>query len=276
MTVYTNLVPNPQPISGTGWGNINGTGGTATITLPTSAGGPAGNNARRQTWTAAPSNYSTGQWVGSTALPIPVTPGATYSVAIYVRTSKDQRLRLAVQHWDTTSYATSLLLSSSAEVVVLANTWTEMKFEGIVADAGATAMRLRVDNIAGTSGSLWAIGDWLEVQASTVVESATIPFPFHGDLTDTSSYTFDWTGTADASTSTATTVTSTIAVPTWIEPGVTTLTSSSSALAWNAASGAATYDIERDGIVIVQSHPSTTYTDLAGGPGKAYRVRGVG
>jgi hypothetical protein len=48
-------------------------------------------------------------------------------------------------------------------------------------------------------------------------------------------------------------------------------------LEWNAVPGAAGYDIERDGVVIVFDHPTTSYSDTDVAPGTEYdfRVRAV-
>lgn len=48
-------------------------------------------------------------------------------------------------------------------------------------------------------------------------------------------------------------------------------------LAWDAVSGATGYDIERDGVVVVENHATNSYSDtgLAAGTNYVYRVRGV-
>lgn len=275
MTIYTNLVTNPQPITSTGWGNVNGTGGTTTPTLITAAGGPAGNNARRLTWNTDTTAFGGLQWAGSAAGAIPVSASSTISLAAYVRSSKAQRLRISCQQWDSTYTTSQGGVIQGPELEVAANTWVEMKFEAATVSATTANVRLRIENVTGTGGSFWLTNDWLEVQAATVVVAATVPQPFHGSMTDDATHDYAWTGTADASTSTLNLTSGALLAPTWIEPGVTTLTSTSSSLAWNAVAGATKYDIRRDGVVIVSDHPSTTYTDPAGGPGKVYDVRGV-
>lgn len=57
----------------------------------------------------------------------------------------------------------------------------------------------------------------------------------------------------------------------------TPITSARIDLAWNAVQDATGYDIERDGLVIVQDHPSTTYSDtgLTSETQYGYRVRAV-
>jgi len=48
-------------------------------------------------------------------------------------------------------------------------------------------------------------------------------------------------------------------------------------LVWDAETGAGGYDIERDGVVIVEDHGSTSYSDMGLTPSTEYdyRVRGV-
>lgn len=57
----------------------------------------------------------------------------------------------------------------------------------------------------------------------------------------------------------------------------TPVSSSQIDLAWDALTGAGGYDIERDGVLIVHDHQSTSYSDTGLDPSTEYdyRVRGV-
>lgn len=48
-------------------------------------------------------------------------------------------------------------------------------------------------------------------------------------------------------------------------------------VAWDAVDGAGSYDIERDGTVIVSGHPTNSYSDtgMSLGARHAYRIRAV-
>lgn len=54
---------------------------------------------------------------------------------------------------------------------------------------------------------------------------------------------------------------------------VTTVSSTELDLSWNAASGATGYDIERDGVVIVTDHATTSYADTGLTPSTTYTYR---
>jgi len=52
-----------------------------------------------------------------------------------------------------------------------------------------------------------------------------------------------------------------------------TIDDDSISLSWDAYSGATGYDIERDSVVIVTNHPTTSYTDMGLDPGTSYDYR---
>lgn len=274
MPTYTNLFTNPRPDSASslGWGSAAGTGGAVTNSTLTGVGGPGGDTARRVAWTTGATNSGGNIFVGNSSVGIPIGAGVSASGTAWVRTSKDQQM-LARLTFYSDAYITTTGTSDGPVVALTANTWTEVKYEGVTTPAGTINGRL-VFPIDPTTGIHWATGDTLDVAAATLVQSATVPQPFHGGLTSSPPNTYAWTGAADASTSTLTVATS-VAPPTNL--AVTPVTPTRLDVSWTAASGALGYDVERDGTVIVSGQAGTTYSDTGLTPGQtySYRVRSV-
>jgi hypothetical protein len=268
-TTYTNLFTNPQPATATpGWSITVGTGGVAPATLITDAAGPAGNLARRATWTTGSTGGVSGQIFGA-GIVIPGTGSTVYSMACYIRLSAAKNVTPRIQWVDAAS--ASLLQDTGPSVAVPADTWTLIKYEGRTSHADTAWIR---GSVVSPSGEGWETGFVQDMQAGTIIQGATIPEAFHGDMTDTGTKTYSWVGTADQSNSTLVVDDAPVlSAPTWATPGVSTITSTQSDLDWDPVSGATGYDIERDGSIIVMNHATTAYSDMSGGPGKVYRVR---
>lgn len=265
MAVFTNLFTNPRVASATFWAAIPSGTGTISQTIISNAAGPGGDTARRITWTAG--TTSPGGGVGfATGTAVAATSGSPYSVAAYVRCSKAQTVYPRIQWVDAASAGLGILLG--APVTLVADTWTELKLENQIAPASTAFIRGGL--VADALSSNWVTGDTLDGQAGTIAQSATLPQPFHGAMTDDATHDYAWTGTADASTSTLT-VPDTLAAPTGL--AATPISANQINVSWNAVSGATGYDIERDGVVIVTGQAGTTYADTGRAPATLYSYR---
>src|SRR4051794_8429657 len=255
MTTYTNLFPNSRPgATGGGWTVSNGPGGTAAGTLLTTAGGPAGDNARRVTWSVSPTGFNSGSVAGTASGIAPGTAGTLYSTTAWVRFSRSQVIFQRLNFYSETAYTTSLGQFDSAPMSLAANTWTEIKVEGKLAPTGTAAVRLEVRGH--TTGSLFLAGDTLDVQAATIVQAATVPQPFHGGMASDALRSYAWTGTADASASTMDIV---YGPPTDLT--VTPVSSTEADLAWTPDPGVTFHVVERDGVIIASNVTGGSYVD---------------
>lgn len=198
----TNLATNPGAQAyGTGlgivgWGNSRwfGSGTTGVYSLVTGAGdGPVAGltTYARKTWTtASTSNGDTGFENG---IMVGVTPGNTYTMSSYLRSSAAGKTNgnLQIDWLD----GTGVLISTirSANVSPAAGAWTRLNVTG-VAPAGAARAQIRSDIDAGT---VWQPGDKLEGTALMITNGATLYNYADGTTTG-----WVWNGTAFGSTST--------------------------------------------------------------------------
>jgi hypothetical protein len=287
-TTYTNLFQNPRPVTGgpVGWSSVTGAGGVVDGTYETGAGGPAGDYMRRVTFNTAPTNVAGGTTIGTAALPIPASASTVYSLAIYVRPSRTQRIIVRVT-WMDGSYVSLGTSVDSAGTVCSANTWTEIKLENVTSIASTANIRMQCLASSGTGGVLWQAGDTIDFQAATVVQAASVPEPFHGSIPDAGDNTYSWTGTDDASTSTLV-VADPVGpqVPTWVGAGATAVSSTQVDLDWNPSANSSKYDLDRalapggtpgTYSLLVTDLATTAYSDTTCAPATtyAYRVRGV-
>lgn len=272
MTVFTNLFTNPRPgASSGGWGAGTGLGGTSASSTIAGAGGPAGDSARRVTWSVAPTNFGGLIFAANSTAPVAVTAGTVCSAAGWTRPSKNQQFTARVTFFADSTYTTTVSAVDSSPIFAPANVWTEIKIENLTVPATANNARFAVAQHA--SGTLWAAGDTHDVQAATIVAASSLPKPFHGGMTSDATYSYAWTGTADASTST---LDASLLAPTNFS--AVPVSGTEVDLSWTAAAGAAAYDLERDGVVIATAFAFTNYADtgLAVGATYSYRVRSVG
>jgi hypothetical protein len=223
------------------------------VSAITDAGGPAGDNARRQTWTASSSNFGASTLAGNAAGIAVASAGNPYSATGWVRISRAQVMYPRLTFYSDTGYTATITTIDGGPIPFAGGTWTEMKIENQVAPA--------------------TTGDVLDAQAATIVQAVSVPQPFHGSMTSDAFHSYAWTGTVDASTST---MDVSLLPPTGLT--ATPVSGTEIDLSWVAASGATAYDIERDGIIIAPGYSGTSYADTGRSAGSTYfyRVRSVG
>lgn len=191
---YINLVSNPSVETNlTGWTSDAGTGGNASRTrtlIGTAA--VAGFYTCRVAWAVATSAVSGGFNVVDT----PVLAGTSYDFSVYVRCSKIQRVLMTINWRD--ALDASISTTVGTQTVLAATTQTQLTVVGATAPVGAVTADIEVRAVAGTSGSNWAVGNWLEGDAAMItVTSATPPAYFDGNTPGAM-----WLGAANASSST--------------------------------------------------------------------------
>lgn len=157
----TNISPNPSLETGaTGWGQVNGAGGSATGSHETSAG-YHGVGFRRASWYVATTVPSGGQHGPLTT----VTPGRDYTFGMAVRESKKIRGRFGVR-WDNGN------VTWGPSRVVPANEWVYGGLH-VTVPAGRTtgACFFEASGTAGVDGALnRENGDTQDVDAHLVAE----------------------------------------------------------------------------------------------------------
>lgn len=198
----TNLVKNPRAVGSTSWTGTPGTGGAAAASSPTNVTDhPVGiTTAHRRTWsgaTTAPSGSVLFDGRLAAALPILVTPTASYTASIYARPSKAQTLQAAINFYDDSG--TLLLSTTGPNVGVGAAAWQRLSVTE-VAPAGATRATVAAQVPAG--GTNWAPGDWLDGTGALLEQATTLKPYFDGALADGTVNA--WAGVPNASNSTKT------------------------------------------------------------------------
>jgi hypothetical protein len=163
--VRTNLFPAPTGIAAgiAAWSAFAGTGGTSTITAQTGQSGwtYGATTAARNTWTVATSAVGGGILMGRTGTTdIAVTPGFTYGGIVQVRCNKIQRLQIRIVFYD--GAGANLGQFFSAAQVVPANTVATFVIANALCPAAAVRSQIVIESAAGTSGTNWAVADWLE------------------------------------------------------------------------------------------------------------------
>lgn len=199
-----NRIPNPRgATAATGWTVNPGTGGTAAVTQ-VATGGPDGGSFVRATWSVASTAVNSGQlrYDGRAAqpLPMPVTPGTTYSCRMDVRASLAQRLALVIVYFDAAGIQVGASAAGPAAVLV-ANTWTELRLDNTTAPAGAAYAIIGPQAVSGTGAVVWPVGATLEASRAILETGATAGAYFSGASTATAQLTYAWAGTANASQS---------------------------------------------------------------------------
>ncbi len=196
----TNLVTNPRAfVDLTGWVVNNpsgaaGTGATIARGYSTDPQIPYGSK------TYVRATFGTGATSsGGVRYTQPVTAGKTYSMGVWCRASVVQALRITCYWLDagsnevgSRSYGT--VFNSGAQDFI----WGRSTIANVVAPAGAVTMILAV--YAGT-GTAWPSGSNLYVTAALVVEGATVPEFFDGDIADNGYDSYGWNGAQGQSTS---------------------------------------------------------------------------
>lgn len=190
---YYNLATNPSVETGTtNYAVTAGTSGVANGTQSTTASAiVSGAYCYQVTWTTGTSAVSG----GAKYLDTPVTAGKTYDFGAYVTTSKIQRVRLLVR-WRN-SLGSSISTVSGTQTVTAATTPVLLSVLATTAPANAVTADIEIDAVTGTSGTNWAIADWLAVDAVTIAE----PVAHYPTYFDGSFPLSGWLGTAHASAS---------------------------------------------------------------------------
>ena len=143
-------------------------------------------------------------WAGiSNATAAEVQPGETYYGSIHVKVSRTQRL-VARLYWLDSGGSTIGYIDGEAVVVEPGQDWVRLVSTDI-APFGAESAVIRAINVAGTGGSDWLGGDYMDLDAAMITLGNLYPY-FDGATNDTAEFAYDWTGTANASTSTRTTL----------------------------------------------------------------------
>lgn len=195
----TNLATNPNAAAtATNYAAVPGTGGTAAVAWNSGAGFQGQAGFARVAWTVATTAVSGGISYTQTGL----AANTTYSHQVWVRCSKAQTVTLTAQYRDA-SHA-NVNLGTSAGVALVANTWTELKVEGLLSNTGVVEVVLTV---AASGGSNWASGDTLDGEGVCIETAPTAGAYFDGSFANTQYQAYAWTGAANASTSTQLTYT---------------------------------------------------------------------
>lgn len=188
-----NLYTNPASrTAATGYTVNQGTGTAALARQTGQTGWPAPiTTSARATWSVATGSVGGGIQMST----VPISPSTYYTVSIYVRSNKIQRVQVA---WDwQTSAPVFISQELGPQVVLAANTVTRLTFSAL-SPVNAANLVPRVTSVAGTSASNWAIGDWIEVSAVLVEKTDVVKTYFDGASTAIDTF---WAGTADASKS---------------------------------------------------------------------------
>lgn len=162
--MYYNFARNPSvEVNTNDWAVVSGTGGAA---VGARVGGTWGSGSwvYRATWTTATTSVSGG--VSST---VNVTAGTVTHFRMYVRPSKTQRLQMSVT-WRDAANASLGTVTGVARVVTTANE-PPMELLAQTAPAGAVSATVSVLAVSGTSGTNWAIGDYLQGDAVQTANS---------------------------------------------------------------------------------------------------------
>jgi hypothetical protein len=211
--VRTNLFPNPHvQNAATSWGVYN-PNGTSTLARQTTQSGWAYGvtTSVRATYTVASTTVD-GGILTTPANTMPALPAKPYGAFIQVRCSKIQRLQPRIDFYNSSSVYISSAVG--ATVVAAANTVTDLNVVNGIAPAGTAYVAFVVVAVAGTSGTIWSIGDWLETTnlqmemtdatlagAGGTVYTGMFSGTFGPGSYGISDTTFTWAGTAHASAS---------------------------------------------------------------------------
>lgn len=182
----TNLAINPSAeVDTSNWYTWPGDNGAVTHSHQTS-GGFSGASSVRAVWTTAPTSPSGGILVG----PSPVTPGATYTGSIYFRTNSTRQVQIEVKYVDASN---SPLLFTGYVPATATTSWQRISHTS-TAPANSVGMFVNIISI-GTSAN-WAVGDYIEADATMVTQGSTL-YKF----ADGSASSWIWNGVSNASTS---------------------------------------------------------------------------
>lgn len=188
--LYYNLATNPSvEVDSTNYVTVGGTGGIVSGTRTTSGPQVSGVYSFRATWSTATSAVSGGIDYHDT----PVLPTTTYDFWVHATTSKTQRILVTVRWRD--GGGVSLGTATGTQTVLAANTATKLTVLSATSPANTVTVDIEVRAVSGTSGSNWAIGDWIQLDAIMINFSSSAPASyFDGDTPGSG-----WSGIAHAS-----------------------------------------------------------------------------
>lgn len=157
--LYYNLATNPSvEVFPTNWAAIAGTSGVVTGAR-TGGTFASGKWCWRVTWTTATTVVS-----GGLSVVVGVVPSSTGNFRIAIHPSKTQRLQMSVVWLDAGS-STISTVTGTARVMTTSNE-LPMEMLNLAAPSNAVTARIEVKAVAGTSGTNWAIGDYIEGDAA--------------------------------------------------------------------------------------------------------------
>lgn len=129
-----------------------------------------------------------------------VADNASYIGSIYVKPSRDQRMRALLQWLDAAGGVVGT--THGVDQLLPGGSWTRLSVTGVV-PPGADFVVVRVHDVAGTGHTPWKGGDSFLLDAAMISLGQLFPY-FDGDTADTDTTVYAWTGTRNASPSTAT------------------------------------------------------------------------
>lgn len=201
-----NLLTNPRAATAlTGWGAYFGAGGNGSHTAHTVAGNiapsPTGDGCRlgRMTWTTA----STGPGAMTFRTASIISPGATYTAAVYAATGSWRSLRLSIAWYTAGDVRISTTAGADTSVTASMFGWTRLQTTGVA--PGLAAYAVMELYLVGTAAA--PVGEVIEAIAPSFTFGASSYFS--GATSATVGVRYSWDGTADASTSARTTRTPT-------------------------------------------------------------------
>ena len=173
----------------TSWVAVPGTGGAATGARQATASPAVPSDptagAYRITWTTATTAVSGGGYNSNSA----VTAGSTYMFSVYATCSKVQRVQMQVEWRDAGGALISTI--SGSQTVLAANTITRLN-QNLTAPTGAVTARIVVSAVAGTSGTTWAVGNWLELSGAMAELGTVLDSWFDGLTAIPGGWVTDW------------------------------------------------------------------------------------
>lgn len=191
------------------WFGSGGSGNNSSVTGATD--GPFGvTSYQRKTWTAVGSGVQDVAWThmnGSTN-GFPVTPGAQYSLASYIRGSRTQPSRDGsngmVLQWLDASGASLSQSFGPSDGPITAGQWVRY---GVAATAPAGAAYAVAYTQVYLSTSSWSVGDTLDGTALLFEQTGAVGSYFDGSFASAGGLVvaptwYGWTGAADSSAST--------------------------------------------------------------------------
>ncbi len=188
VAAVTNLAMNPSvEASATGWGVANWQGGNGTALRDTTSAS-TGNAAFKLTWTTASVSVNSG--ILSTYAP--TSPGSTYTVSAFVKTSVATSVFVNVRQYTAANGTGSIsdLVGSPSSVSIPANTWTRVSTPVTVQPGyNSIALRLGLNYLPSVSHTFSA--DGLMVTAGSTLynyaDGNTANWVWNGTTNETSS-----------------------------------------------------------------------------------------